>query len=285
MKNFSEFLVESILDPEQLTLSPQVFELTDPPKLKDNVRTQILAGISKISYSANVIDYTLIGSILTKRYAKDSDIDINILINVSESVMDKIRSVAIQSSGKLVLNTKHPINYHVLADKSDFDNANNSADGVFDISKNVFIRKPIEKSFHIEKYFDAFKSIVSKIDAMKDELKDDLVDYTALKKLNEDDIKNLQNLIQKELDEIESDVKGLAALHDKVISDRNGGFAKDLTAKEICEYGTKNRLPGNVVYKLLERHHYLKFLREVELVLKDGKVSKKEADKLVDIVL
>ena len=285
MKNFSEFFVESILDPEQLTLSPQIFELTDPPKLKDSIRTEILAGIAKIAKTSNVLDYTLIGSILTKRYAEDSDIDINILVNASEDDMDKIRSVAMEHSGRLVPNTKHPINYHVLADKSDFDNANKSADGVFDISKNAFIRKPIEKPFHIEKYFDSFKSVVSKIDVLKDELKDDLIDYTALKKFTKDDVKNLQKLIQNELDDIENTAKGLSDLHDKIVSSRNAGFAKDLTASEIREYGTKNRLPGNVIYKLLERHHYLRFLHEVDAILKDGKVSEKEADKLVDIVL
>lgn len=284
MKNFNDFFVESILDPEQATLSPQIFELDGEPHLKPEVRTQIIAGISKLSEKASVIDYTLIGSILTKRYAQDSDIDVNILVNASQTDIDAVRKLSVDLSGKLVRGTKHPINYHILGDKSDFDNANDSADGVFDISKNKFIRKPTEKPFHIEKYFSQFKSVVSKIDAIKDDLKDDLIDYSLLKSFSEEDVRDLKSMIEDELEQIEQDAKGLSALYDKIWKDRNAGFQKKLTPSEIREYGTKNRLPGNVIYKLLERHHYLHFLHEVDKIIADGKVSEKDVDKLIDIV-
>jgi predicted nucleotidyltransferase len=284
MKHFLEFLTESILDPEQPTLSPQLFDLDEEPRLKQEVRNQIIAGIAKLSKAANVLDYTLIGSTLTRRYTNDSDIDINVLINATQDDYDSAKTAAIENSGKLVNGTKHPINYHVLSDKSDFDNANESADGVFDISKNEFIRKPIEKPFHVDKYFSAFKDVVKKIDVMKDELKDDLIDYSVLKTMSKGDAESIQKLIKSELEQIESDVKGLSALHDKIIADRNAGFQKKLTAKDIREYGTKNRLPGNVVYKLLERYHYLAFLHEVEKALADGKVSDKDAENLLDVV-
>jgi predicted nucleotidyltransferase len=276
--------VRPILDPEQPTLSPQLFDLNEEPRLKQEVRNQIIAGIAKLSKVANVLDYTLIGSTLTRRYTNDSDIDINVLINATQDDYDSAKTAAIENSGKLVAGTKHPINYHVLSDKSDFDNANESADGVFDISKNEFIRKPIEKPFHVDKYFSAFKDVVKKIDVMKDELKDDLIDYSVLKTMSKNDAQSIQTLIKNELEQIESDVKGLSALHDKIIADRNAGFQKKLTAKDIREYGTKNRLPGNVVYKLLERYHYLAFLHEVEKALADGKVSDKDAENLLDVV-
>lgn len=284
MKNFSSFLTESILDPEQATLSPQIFDLDGKPTLKSSVRTQIIAGISKLSDKTNVVDYTLIGSILTRRYAADADIDVNVLVNAKQSDVDDIRKLAMSLSGKTVSGTKHPINYHVLADKADFDNANESADGVFDISKNGFIRKPTDKPFHIEKYFGEFKSVVAKIDALKDDLKDDLIDYSVLKSFSQQDMTDLRKMIEAELDQIEVDIKGLSALYDKIWKDRNAGFQKKLTPSEIREYGTKNRLPGNVIYKLLERHHYLEFLHQVEAIAADGKVTDKEADKLIDIV-
>jgi predicted nucleotidyltransferase len=286
MRNFTEYFIESILDPEQPTLNQKIFDLSnlDRPKLHKEVRAQIVAGLSKISKSVNVLDYTLIGSILTRRYAEDSDVDVNILINADQAGYDKARQIAIENSGRTVSGTKHPINYHVLSDKADFDNANESADGVFDIGANTFIRKPIDKPFHVEKYFDAFQDVVSKIDALKGELKDDLVDYSVLKTFTKDDVESLRKKIQDKLDEIESDAQGLSTLHDKIVQDRNAGFAKKLTPNEIREYGTKNRLPGNVIYKLLERHHYLEFLHQVEDAIQDGHISDKEANKLLDIV-
>jgi hypothetical protein len=287
MKLFSEFLSESILDPEQATLSQSVFDLQDDnkPKLKASVRDQILSGLSRISAESNVLDYTLIGSILTRRYAPDADVDVNVLISAeNQDQYDSAKSAAIASSGKLVSGTKHPINYHVLSDKKDFDNANDSADGVFDISKNEFVRKPINKPFHVEKYFSTFKAIAAKIDTLKDDLRDDLIDYSTLKSFSKHDAQTLKKMIEDELEQIEQDAQGLSALHDKIVADRNAGFAKPISAKDIREYGTKNRLPGNVVYKLLERYHYLTFLKQVDSVLEDGKVTDSEADKLLDIV-
>lgn len=284
MKQFNEFLVESILDPEQATLSPEVFDLSDEPKLKDSVRNQILQGIKKISKAATVVDFTMIGSTLTRRYAKDSDLDINILVTATQDDYDSAKDIAIEASGKTVPGTKHPINYHILSDESDFSNANDSADGVFDVKNNTFLRKPIEKPFHVEKYLSAFKKVVSQIDALKGELKDDLVDYSVLKSFSKDDVNELKSMVKKELEQIEQDAKGLSSLHDKIVADRNAGFAKPLTPSQIREYGTKNRLPGNVIYKLLERHHYLSFLHQIDKVLEDGKVTDKEAEKLLDVV-
>lgn len=284
MKQFNEFLVESILDPEQATLSPEVFDLSDEPKLKDSVRNQILQGIKKISKSATIVDFTMIGSTLTRRYAKDSDLDINILVTATQDDYDRAKEISVATSGKTVPGTKHPINYHILSDEHDFSNANDSADGVFDVKNNKFIRKPIEKPFYVEKYLDAFQTVVSKLESIKSELKDDLVDYSFLKNVSSKDATKLRTLIKNKLDEIERDAQHLSSLHDRIILDRNSGFQKKLSSKEIQKYGTKNRLPTSVIYKLLERHHYLEFLHQIDNVLSDGEFSDEKAQKLLDIV-
>lgn len=285
MKQFSKFLNESILDPEHPTLSVSIFDLGESPTLKPSVRTQVLARLAKLSKHTTVVDYTLIGSILTKRYADDSDVDINVLVSEKDENMDELRQVAISLSGHFVEGTKHPINLHVLNDESDFKNANDSADGVFDISTNTFIRVPIERPFYLDKYMSKFKDLVSKINDLKGDLKDDLIDYSELKKIPSTDVRKLQLEIEKELSKIESSAVGLIDLYDKVKSDRAKIFARPLSANDIKEYGAKNRLPENVIYKLLERHHYLNFLHQVkQIVGSDHKVSPDEADELTSLV-
>ena len=284
MRSFNSFLTESILDPEKPTLSPQVFDLDDAPRLKPDVREQILSGIQKLSKNMKVVDYTLIGSTLTKRYTDDSDIDINILISGSSSDMEAAKSIASKNSGVLLNGTLHPINYHVLNDKKDFDNANDSADGVFDISNNKFIRKATDAPFHVEKYFDEFKKTVSKIENIKKELKGALIDYSFLKTMRVSDVEHLNGLIKNKLAEIEVDAQHLSVIHTKIIMDRNAGFQKPLSASDIKKYGAKNRLPANVIYKLLERNHYLDFLHQVDKILDDGKITDKEAGNLLDVV-
>ena len=285
MKNFSNFLHESIIDPEHPTLSPLVFDDADEPKLKSSVRDQILLKLAILAKSADVTDYSLIGSILTRRYTDDSDIDVNVLVSASDDKMDQIRSAAVKLSGSFLEGTKHPINLHVLNDKSDYDNANDSADGVFDISNNKFIRKPIEKPFHIEKYMTLFRDTVSQIDFLKQELKDDIIDYDELKHFSKTDMQSLQKEIESTISEIENDAQGLVDLYDTIKKDRAKAFAKPLSATDIREYGVKNRLPENVLYKLLERHLYLNFLHKVkEIIGDDEKLSSKELEKLSDLV-
>ena len=47
------------------------------------------------------------------------------------------------------------------------------------------------------------------------------------------------------------------------------------------QFGIKNRLPKNVIYKMLEKYHYLKFYKKCKKILDDGKVSDdKEIDDL-----
>lgn len=286
MKNFNEYLNESILDLEQANYSSDIFDIsTDDIKLKDSVREQILTGIGILSKYMRIVDYTLIGSILTKRYTPDSDIDINILISAPDDEMEQLISMSGQLSGKVVKDTHHPINYHILNDKMDFDNANNSADGVFDISKNIFIRKALEKPFYIEDYMSKFKSLVAKIDMLSDNLEDDLMDYSELETIPKLDIQNMQQILQQELLEIENDVKTLVSIYQKVKDDRADVFAKQMTPKQIAIFGVKNRLPQNVIYKLLERHHYLDFLAKLKTILgHDKTITQNKIPKLKKLI-
>jgi predicted nucleotidyltransferase len=285
MKCFNRFLQESVIDPDRHINNVAIFDLGNEIKLKHNVRAQILAGIGKLSRHMNVKDYTLIGSILTHYYAEDSDVDINILVSNKDSEMHEIRNITVQHSGKFVEGTKHPINFHVLNDESDFKNANDSADAVFDISTNTFIRQAINRPFQVEKYMSKFKKLVSEIDVLKQDMVEDLIDYKELKLLSKESIVKLQAALEAELKEIEDGALGLIDLYDKVKTDRADAFARPLTTKDIQEYGTKNRLPPNVVYKLLERHHYMTFLHNVkEIIGSDNKLSKDEADELSKLV-
>ena len=57
-------------------------------------------------------------------------------------------------------------------------------------------------------------------------------------------------------------------------------FDKDMTPDEIKTYSIKNRLPANVVYKMLEKYHYLKLLKKCKKILDDGEVTDDEIDSL-----
>lgn len=285
MKTLRDFLHESIIDPDRQIQNVAIFDLGDEVVLKQSVRTQILAGISRLSKLMTVKDYTLIGSILTTRFAEDSDVDINILVSATDDEMDNLVQIAASHSGKFVEGTRHPINYHLLNDETDFKNANDSADAVFDISRNVFLRKPVEKPFYINNYMSKFKSVVAKVELLKSDLRDELIDYSELKSLSSQQARELHSEIERELSQIENSALGLIDLYDTIKKNRADAFSRPLSSKDIAEYGQKNRLPDNVLYKLLERFHYLTFLHKVkEIVGSDSRVSPDEADELKDLV-
>ena len=56
-----------------------------------------------------------------------------------------------------------------------------------------------------------------------------------------------------------------------------------MTPEEIRQFGKKHKLPKNIIYKYLEKYHYLKFYKKCKEILEDGKVTDKEIDSLKDM--
>ena len=48
---------------------------------------------------------------------------------------------------------------------------------------------------------------------------------------------------------------------------RHMAFDRFMTPQEIQIYGSKNRLPENILYKLLEKYYYIKFINKIESIL------------------
>jgi len=53
-----------------------------------------------------------------------------------------------------------------------------------------------------------------------------------------------------------------------------------MTPDEIREFGKQNKLPKNVIYKMLEKYHYMKFYKYLKKILEDDKITDKEIDDL-----
>ena len=128
---FKDFLKESIIDIPRKTYARPVFDNADTsnPKLKPSVQKQILDGIKTFERFGKVVKYTLIGSILTKQYRDDADLDINILFDIpgsqaeQEKVHEKIREYQGQFNGKTIPGSNHPINYFSIIDPALFTKA------------------------------------------------------------------------------------------------------------------------------------------------------------------
>lgn len=285
-KKFKSFLQESIIDPVRDTLSPTIFQNVNNPEpvLQLPVLRFIYQKIEKLSKELNIDNYHLIGSILTKRWTDTSDIDINLLVNPEYKSIEEIREIAAKHSGQYIPNTLHPLNFHPIVSYKEYGHALDVADAIFDLKGNKFIvtEKPdSEKVFDISKYASAFKQTLKKLNLLTQDLDHELLDYDQLTLAPSQSIKDLEKLIQAELKELEASTNNLVDYYEKIKQDRRDAFAKKVTQKDIRDYGSKNRLPENIIYKLLERCNYMEFLNRIkEIIGYDGKLSKDEADEL-----
>ena len=291
MKTFSQ-IRESIIDIPRSTYAPMVFDDADTsnPKIKQSVMDMLDKQMKEFEKEYPILKYTLIGSILTKRYRNDADLDINILFDIPEEDREEERTrlskqyLSVKNpnniQGKEIPGTKHPVNYYFITDKKSYDDQNLKADAAFDIKTNKFIKRPDDFTFDVNVYLKDFQKKVDEIDIVKGELKRDIIDYDELSELKPGEIKDLEKRVKGKLDEIETDLQDLINIGDTVDSERRAAFDTDMSPDDIKTFSIKNRLPKNVVYKMLEKYHYLKFLKKCKMILDDGEVTDAEIDSL-----
>jgi len=291
MKTFSQ-IRESIIDIPRSTYAPMVFDDADTsnPKIKQSVMDMLDKQMKEFEKEYPILKYTLIGSILTKRYRNDADLDINILFDIPEEDREEERTRLSKQylsaknpnniQGKEIPGTKHPVNYYFITDKKSYDDQNLKADAAFDIKTNKFIKRPDDFTFDVNVYLKDFQKKVDEIDIVKGELKRDIIDYDELSELKPGEIKDLEKRVKGKLDEIETDLQDLINIGDTVDSERRAAFDTDMSPDDIKTFSIKNRLPKNVVYKMLEKYHYLKFLKKCKMILDDGEVTDAEIDSL-----
>jgi hypothetical protein len=291
---FKDYLKEAVIDIPRKGYAKGVFDEadTDNPKIKDSVKSIIDGILQKIEDNEgySILKTGLIGSILTKRYRNDADLDINVLFSVPPEKQEEERlrlskkylsaDSPVKIQGKLIPGTEHPINFYFITDKQTYDEQESKADAVFDIENNQFIKRPKEFTFDPDLYVNDFNRKVQELDVVKGELKRDIIDYNELKDLSTNDVLNLQDKIKDKLEEIEDSIKDIVKIGDTVDAERRAAFDSDMSPDEIRQYGIKNRLPKAVIYKMLEKYHYLKFYKYCKKILEDGVVTDKEIDDL-----
>jgi len=293
---YFKHMKESIIDIPRRTYAPGVFDEADTsnPKIKPSVKKLIDDQLKEFKKEYPIIKAGLIGSILTKRYRNDADLDINVLFDVPKEKQEEERlklskqflSVSNPDNiqGKEIPGTKHPINFYFLTSKETYDDQEKKADAVFDIENNKFIKRPDEFVFDPSLYVKEFEKKVQELDVIKGELKRDIIDYDELKELNPNDILDLQDKINAKLEEIENDIEDVIKVGTTVDAERRAAFDTDMSPDEIRQFGIKNRLPKNVIYKMLEKYHYLKFYKKCLKILDDGIVTDAEIASLKEAI-
>lgn len=261
-------LRESVVTLSKEDIDPTVFQFREngAPTLREPIRIQILKDIDEIRKVSPVVNFFIIGSILTKNY--DSTTDIDVSVEVDPQVVDSVSTAEMLHTlkylnGRLASDTTHPINYYILT--SEYDTS--KAEAVYDVLNDRWLKEPKIYEPDVEKWCTKFQETLKSIDVTTGKLRRDLMDLEEIRVLDTKNIKKLKFLMKQKLTQIEELLKQLIGTYRDTKMLRQMAFDKFMTPQELQIYGSRNQVPENVLYKLLEKYYYIKFIKKIESIL------------------
>ena len=274
----NKMMTESVIDIPRNDLDPTVFTFKDGdiPIIKPSIRSQVINDVSHIHEITPVLDYYVVGSILTKKYSKVSDIDVNVVVDpiTSPLVVEAIVKLLKKVNGTLAVGTTHPINYFIYRDENAFDT--NKTPAIYDIANEHWIKEPEEDTFSVRSFMNKFDVNIKDVDLSTAELRRDLLDFNELDDLTEDEVKDISYLVKNKIAEIESTVEDLIGIYKDYRNIRRSTYSKPMTPKQIRTFGGKYNLPENIQYKLLEKYYYIELVSKLSTIMSDGEITKDE---------
>lgn len=286
MKSFLEFLNESVIDPKNKTLDPMIFDLSDGdsrPKILPLVKTQIMNMVEAFKQFVEVTGVHVTGSILTKSYGNSSDIDVTIVTPTKEKEDDSgFWDFFKTMNGKCAGQSTHPINFYMVfaKTKKDMEKTFQAKDNIYDLVEDKWIKKTRDYTIDVNKYMDDFQDQIKSIDLETMEIRRNLIDMAALKRLPKSMAKQIKQKCETKIKYIERSIKNIIMEYDKIHERRQLAFQKPMSLAQIKKIKSKNTLPENVIYKLAEHYLYWDFVNKLQDIIKDDKVDK---DDIVDI--
>jgi len=279
---FSElhFLVESSIDLTRKTYAPTVFQDGEQnyPTLKPIIKEQIRKHIDLIEEISPVVKYFIKGSILTKQYTEAADIDVFVQVRDSDdSTEEQLERVWTKIDGIFAKGTTHPLQYYITNVEYDLRNT----EAAYDVKNDKWLSQIKPKDIELSRYTNELKSRLNQLDVLTGELRRDMIDHELLKSVPVDQVDGIEKQIEKKLKEVEYDINALIKSYNEIKGARQEAFANELTPDLISKYGRKTHLPGNVIFKFVERYQYMEFLRKLKTIIgKDEKLDQDEYDEL-----
>lgn len=281
---FKQFIKESVVDIPRDTLDPTVFSFPESgqPVLQSAIKDQIMKDIHRLGSVFPIKDFYIIGSILTRRYNENSDIDVNVELDsrgdTDEMATSSILKILKKVNGRLATGTTYPINYYIMRDEYDLD----KTEAAYDVMSDRWLKLPKDDGdSDLTEYMGKFEEAVARMDIITGELRRNILDVDSYKKLPTNKIVKLKELTENKLRDIESDINNLSLAKKELTYLRKLAFERNLSFEEIRDYVSRSWLPENVVYKLFSKYQYNRFVKKLEDFLEGNKpIEPNDMDKL-----
>ncbi|MFX1590510.1 MAG: hypothetical protein ACFFC1_20440 [Promethearchaeota archaeon] len=263
-RELGEWLGESVLDPIREKLASDVWT-TDEEHIKPKHRKFILDNLekwlNKMDVNQEPSKISIIGSITTFQYSDSADIDVNVVLDLTDSQFEELKKLL--PNGKNLPGTKHPVNYYV--DKKALENIK-KRNSIYDLKNDRWEKKPEKKDVKIPYAYvmEIAKFFMAGIDNRVGEYERDKHELELYKSYLEDatvkiDSDELQAAISLKESEILADLDSLYVALKMVKGFRGKAYEKDYEPDFLISIDIKDSdfSVNNLVYKTLERFGYL----------------------------
>ena len=271
-----ERIFESIIDPIQQDLDRDVWPNNH---LNPKIRETIL-GILKANNITDYLKLFIVGSITTKFWSIDSDIDVTVVMN---EMPESEKIMAYRKIAKDINGTKFKsfdINFFFQS-KDYIETMQTLADGIYDIMNNDWIKKAPEVADSVSGLLENPKALANKLakqlDVKLEDIEQDIEQILNYRKLD-------TTLIDKKLEFLKMELDDYIKTLDEVHLRRNNEFSKALEKDDLSvveKYGSRNYLPWNIIYKYLVKWLYYKWRPIFKEKLEDNKIDMAEVKKLL----
>lgn len=248
-------MTENIFDPISKTLNPEIWQNNEiKPSLKSKIINHITNWLQTNNITNALESINILGSNAGYQYSKDSDLDINIVLNIPDNTLKELIEHIPEP-----IQTSFPINFYIANKyKKEWEWETN---GVYDLLKNKWNKSPEQptQQDNLKIVSEVSRMFVSGLDASISEYKRDLDVYNSIKDSNKD--KNYIALKRLELNE---DIESLKIAYYVIHSFRQEAFIKEPFKSDIVmDVKHKNNSINNLIYKYLERLGYFQTITDI----------------------
>lgn len=273
----------------------------EEPDMKPEVQREILSrlyrGLKSAGFSSPekwVAKVLITGSCTTNQFDKDSDIDVNVFVDINtlkeeedfsgsrlgklegkpnSDIYAYIKDVFIRDiSGKPLFTTEHLINYFLSVGSLDMENF----DSVYDLIDGKWVKPPFfapkdfdpevvfpevyQKALDIAKEFDIELGTIKRDSIKLEEI------VRRLQEANEEDKALIKAKLNTIIAKLNSEIKELYSKYKDIHSKRKEVFSNDIDQLRDEYMKSKNWMPEAVLYKWLDKWRYLKLARELNAI-------------------
>jgi hypothetical protein len=264
---------ESVIDPTRSSLDPDVFreDGSGRPKLRSGVRGYLLGIAGPFQQYGRVNGVYIVGSLLSYQWLRKSDLDLHIALDASEERIQAAFDDPRRKVGMLP-GTDHEIQIYIEPKEIAFSHY----DGVYDLIHDQWIKGPYNESVDAEAFLTIYRDFIRDLDVSIGELKRDIIDYEVLRQLDAQDLQRLEKKTSEKVKEINRELHWLSGARSIIRLLRSRAFRLDKMPEHLADLKSKQQVPENVLYKLLERYAYMRLLNAVDKTLDSGGISDPE---------